>query len=111
MRSDLPQTLNHLHTVMGLIHCDIKPSNLYYNAETGTVILMDFGSAHVGPVFHGGTFLLLQLCYCDYELISPPSTRRNGWLRSAGGRSVLRFGRVQCGLRHHTLGTRIFPLW
>lgn len=48
------QTLNHLHTVVHVIHCDIKPANLYYDGKARAVILMDFGSARTGPVFSGG---------------------------------------------------------
>jgi serine/threonine protein kinase len=48
------QTLHHLHTVLQVIHCDLKPSNLYYDRKSGTVVLMDFGSSRPGPEFSGG---------------------------------------------------------
>lgn len=51
----------------GYIHADLKPDNLMYDADTGTVTIIDFGS--VVPLnkegeapnpFMGGTFLYMD---------------------------------------------------
>lgn len=41
--STLASTLRYLHDDEGIIHCDIKPSNVYFESEDSPPVLGDFG--------------------------------------------------------------------
>jgi serine/threonine protein kinase len=41
----LGQAVQRLHQQAGVLHCDIKPSNVLWNASTKTAALVDFGHA------------------------------------------------------------------
>lgn len=43
-----------------LLHMDIKPANIIYNNQTGTVSLIDFESARFGDIDYGWTQILLS---------------------------------------------------
>lgn len=45
-----------------LIHMDVKPANIIYNADTGVVSLIDFEFARFGDIDYGWTQILLSGC-------------------------------------------------
>lgn len=57
------EILDHSHfSQPTLIHMDVKPANIIYNADTGAVSLIDFEFARFGDIDYGWTQILLSGC-------------------------------------------------
>lgn len=55
IKDKVVDVLKHAHQ-RGIIHRDVKPSNVTYDEETGEIKLLDFGTAkHIGQTTHADT--------------------------------------------------------
>lgn len=90
-----------------LIHMDIKPANIIYNAETGFVSLIDFEFARFGDIDYGWTQILLsgrnQFNQFYKEQIVPSITHNRVTLDDAFG-----IPKYQCYLFYQTMCNLIY---
>ena len=106
--AQIGDALDYAHRC-GIVHCDVKPSNILVSQDFSRAVLIDFGVAHaVAETFwRRPTHLEASLPYTAPELLHgrPPSSRTDAV------RTGMHGGRAAYSVHRHSRPTRQWNWW